>query len=326
MNAAEIASALQARERWLLTSHARPDGDAMGSLLALRLALSALGKKADVLLRESVPQVYGYLPGASTVTSCAQLTPELAAAYDGVVLLECGGFARTHIGGVERLFSINIDHHVSANCFASVNWIDPQACATAEMVYRVIHALGTPVTADIATCVYTGIVADTGCFVFSNTTPRTLEVAAELARLGAQPHSIAASIYLGCAEAKMRVLGAALANLKVEPPLAWMYVAEGDFAATGALEEDAEGLVNYALGIRGVELAAFFRPAADGGTRVSLRSKTDLSICGLAESFGGGGHHQASGCRIDAPLEQALQQVLPRLRALACSGSHNGRH
>ncbi|MGH9534241.1 MAG: DHH family phosphoesterase [Terriglobales bacterium] len=306
----------QKRSFWLV-SHARPDGDALGSLLALRALLTAAGRRAEVLLRDPLPYPYGFLPGAE----CVRVTPAAPGglpAPEALVMLECASFARSHITGLEGYFTISLDHHPSARSFANVNWIDQSACAVSEMIYRLARAMAWPVSAAVATCLYTGVVADTGGFIFANTSARTLELGAELARLGAPPHGIAAQMYLAYPEAKMRVLGAALSHLQVAPPLAWMWVEAAELEGLGAGWEDAEGLVNYALGVRGVELAAFFRPAgpADGPgrQRVSLRSAGAVDVCAIAQEFGGGGHRQASGFSLPGAAAGVRDRVLERLR------------
>lgn len=306
-----VLNAIRARQRFVLASHARPDGDALGSLLALRLILQAMGKQADVLVNDEVPPLYRYLPGWESVMVAS--TVPGAPVWDAAILLECSSFARTHIEGWDGVFSINIDHHFTGRSFADVNWIDADACATSEMIYHLACAAGVALTEEIATCLYTGILADTGSFSFPNTSAHTLSVAAELARLGANPHRIACTMYLSYPEAKMRMLAAALQNLRVEKPLAWMFVTEADLQRSAAREEDAEGLVNYALGMDGVEIAAFFRPAA-GGYRVSLRAKDGFEVSQIAEEFGGGGHRQASGFSQPGSLDTVMDRVLGRIR------------
>lgn len=306
-----VLNAIGSRQRFVLASHVRPDGDALGSLLGLRLILQGMGKQADVLVPGEVPPLYRYLPGSESVTATDRVPA--GQAWDAAILLECSSFSRTHLAGWEGLFSINIDHHYTGRAFADVNWIDADACATAEMIYQLACAAEVRLTEDIATCLYTGILADTGSFSFPNTSAHALSVAAELARLGAKPHQIACTMYLSYPEAKMRVLAAALQNLRVEKPLAWMYVTEADLARSGAREEDAEGLVNYALGMDGVEIAAFFRPMA-GGYRVSLRAKHGYQVSDIAESLGGGGHRQASGFSLTGSLETVMDRVLGLVR------------
>lgn len=313
----QVLETFRSRRRFWLVSHARPDGDALGSLLGLRLLLQAAGSEAVVLLRDALPYPYGFLPGAASVRVTAAAPADLPPP-EALVLLECGSFARSHIAGLAGQFTVNVDHHAGARPFAAVNWIEPAACAVSEMIYGLARALEWPVSAETAACLYTGVAADTGGFIFANTTARTLELAAELARLGAAPHAIAARMYLAYPEAKMRVLGAALGHLQVTPPLAWMWIGAAEMARLHASWEDAEGLVNYALGLRGVELAAFFRPAgpsdAPGRQRVSLRSAGAVDVCAIAQEFGGGGHPQASGFSLAGEPAAVRACVLARLR------------
>lgn len=307
----EIVQALRQRTRFLLVSHARPDGDALGSLLGLRLALESLGKRASVFLRDPLPHPYGFLPGAGSARVAAAAP---AGDFESAVLLECSSLARPHLAGLDGLHSINVDHHASGHSFASLNWIEPGACAAAEMIYWLIQALGAQTTPEIATCLYTGILADTGGFIYANTSTRTLTLGAELARLGADPHGIAATVFMSYRQAKMRVLAAALGHLRIEPPLAWMWVTEEEMRQIPAGWEDAEGLVNYALGMEGVEVAAFFRPAGEQRQRASLRSKGLVDVAAIAEEFGGGGHSQASGFSQAGDLETVRERVLKRLQ------------
>ena len=204
--------------------------------------------------------------------------------------------------GLENRFLINIDHHVSGRPFAHVNWIDPKAVATAEMVYRLAREAGVKISPEIATCLYTAVLTDTGSFMFEGTNEHTFALARELVLAGADPAHCARSVYFGHSTAKMRLLGAALSNLHREGPLAWIWVTSEQMERLGAKEEDCEGLVNYALSIQDVEVAAFFRELPDGRFRVSLRSKGQLNVAAVAEQFGGGGHACASGCSLDGPL------------------------
>lgn len=317
---AAILEALRARSRLLLVTHARPDGDALGSMLGLRLALLAMHKRVGVFLRDSMPHPYGFLPGAGEIQTAACAPAD----YESVVIVECSSLARSHLAGLERLPSINIDHHASGRSFATLNWIEPTACATAEMVYWLIRALPVALSPEIATCLYAGVLADTGGFIYSNTSARTLSLGAELARLGADPHGIAATMFMSYRQTKMRVLACALSHLRIEPPLAWMWVTAEEMQRLGASWEDAEGLVNYALGMEGIAVAAFFRPAGPGRQRASLRSKGLLDVAAIAESFGGGGHAQASGFSHAGELDAVREVVLGRLRRELAAQS-NGR-
>jgi phosphoesterase RecJ-like protein len=305
-----VLQEIRARHRFVVTSHARPDGDGIGSALACGQILRRLGKDAEVVMHDGVPRIYRNLPFADQAIQSDTVPPN-----DAVILLECDGLKRTLLEGLEDCFLINIDHHVSGRNFAHINWIDSSVMATAELVYRMARLAGVPVDADIATCLYTGLMTDTGSFMFEGTGEHTFALARELVLAGANPAHCARHIYFGHSTAKLRLLGAALANLHREGSLAWIWVTRQQMERYDAREEDCEGLVNYALSIGDVEVAIFLHELPDGRWRVSLRSKGAVNVSAVAEHFGGGGHKCASGCALDGPLAIAVNRVLERLRA-----------
>lgn len=306
----EVLKHIEQRNQFLLTSHARPDGDAIGSALACRQILRAMGKEAEVVLRDGVPRVYRPLPFADKVVQADRVN----GAYEAAIILECDSIKRTRLEGLEERFLISIDHHLSGRPFANVNWIDPTAVATAEMVYRLAREAGVKISPEIATCLYTAVLTDTGSFMFEGTNERTFTLARELVLAGANPAHCARNVYFGHSTAKMRLLGAALSTLHRAGPLAWTSVSQEQMESCHAKEEDCEGLVNYMLSIHDVEVAAFFRELPDGRYRVSLRSKGGLNVAAVAERFGGGGHQCASGCSLDGPLSVATARILAQLR------------
>jgi phosphoesterase RecJ-like protein len=234
---------------------------------------------------------------------------------DTAIILECDSVARTRLTGLEQHYLINIDHHATARPFGNVNWIDPNACATAEMIFRLAREAGVKISPEVATCLYTAVLTDTGSFCFHGTNEQTFALAQELVRCGADPVRIAHNVYFSTHISKMRLLGAALSNLRRDGSLAWMHVDRAAMEACQATEEDCEGLVNYAVAIQGIEVALFFREQPDGRFRVSLRSKGGVNVASVAEALGGGGHSCASGCAADGPLSAAVEQVLTQLRS-----------
>lgn len=306
----EVLKHIEQRQRFVLTSHARPDGDAIGSVLACSQILRAMGKQAQVVLSDGVPRIYQPLPFSETVVQATEIQGE----YETAIILECDSIQRTRLEGLEKRFLISIDHHLTGRPFAHVNWIDPGACATGEMVFRLAREAGVPISPEIATCLYTAVLTDTGSFMFQGTNEHTFALARELVLAGADPAFCARNIYFSHSTAKMRLLGAALSNLHREGPLAWIWVTREQMDRVGAIDEDCEGLVNYSLAIQGVEVAAFFRELSDGRYRVSLRSKGKLNVASVAERFGGGGHECASGCSLEGPLSVAVARVLAQLR------------
>jgi phosphoesterase RecJ-like protein len=305
-----VLQEIRARRHFVVTSHARPDGDGIGSALACGQILRVMGKEAEVVMHDGVPRIYQNLPFADRVIQ-ANAVP----ANDAVIMLECDSTRRAQLDGLERCFLINIDHHASGRNFGHINWIDSTVMATAELVYRLARLACVPVDRDIATCLYTALMTDTGSFMFEGTNEHTFTVARELVLAGADPAHCARHIYFGHSTAKLRLLGAALSNLYRDGPLAWIWVTQEQMTRFGAREEDCEGLVNYALSIADVQVAVFFRELPDRRYRISLRSKGEVNVSTVAEHFGGGGHKCASGCSLDGPLDTAVSRIVDRLRA-----------
>ncbi|MGB9032431.1 MAG: DHH family phosphoesterase, partial [Acidobacteriaceae bacterium] len=232
-------------ERFAICSHARPDGDAVGSMLAFGMMLDQLGKQTDLVSADPVPMIYRGLPCASRI----QRATRLDGTYDAVILLECDGVQRSRLAGLEGRVLVNIDHHTTGRAFADVNWIDVEACAVAQMIGRLAIAAGAEVTPQMATCLYAGLLTDTGSFCYEGTDAHAFELARELVGRGADPAGIAREVYFSNPLSKMLLLGAALSNLRREGRLAWLWVTHDDMKRTGAAEEDCEGIVNYAIGV-----------------------------------------------------------------------------
>jgi bifunctional oligoribonuclease and PAP phosphatase NrnA len=312
-----VLEAILQRERIVLTSHARPDGDAVGSVLALSMILRQLGKQTETLLFDRVPLIYRTLPESEHIQQARSLPMKSLPANslaEAVVLLECDSVARSRIQGMDDKFLINIDHHSSGRKFADVNWIDTEASAVAEMIYRLAIAARVPITPPIATCLYTALLSDTGSFCYERTSAETFALAKNLVELGAQPARIAQDVYFSNPASKMRLLGAALTTLQREGRMAWLWVTHSDMIRLGAVEEDCEGIVNYAISISGVEVAVFLRELPNHSVRLSLRSKGSVHVAKVAELFGGGGHENASGCTLEGPLYSAMDRILEELR------------
>jgi phosphoesterase RecJ-like protein len=314
-----LVEAFRSHRRILVTSHARPDGDAVGSVLALAEILDQLGCEAIVVLADETPQVYRTLPGLNRIRFVAdarEVEPDLSTP---AILLECDGIPRTGLLGLDGRCLINIDHHASGREFGMLNWIDEDACAVAAMIYRIALAACVEITPSMATCLYTAILSDTGSFTYSSTNAETFALAHDLAARGASPSQIARDLYFSNPESKIRLLGTALSNLQTEGPLAWSWVTTNDMDRAGAGAEDCEGVVNYLISIAGVESAVFFRelPSTDQ-YRLSIRSKGKVNVAQIAENFGGGGHRSASGCTLDGPLDEATERILSQLRTELC--------
>jgi bifunctional oligoribonuclease and PAP phosphatase NrnA len=311
-----ILKVLREGERFLVCSHSRPDGDAVGSVLAMGMLLQQMGKRADLVTADRIQPVYRKLPGAETIRNALRVHGP----YDAAVLLECDSFARTRLRGLEPFFIVNIDHHASGHSWGNVNWIDRTAVSVGELVHRLVKAAGATVTPEMATCIYTTLLTDTGGFCYGALKASTFALATELVNAGANPISIAQDVYFSTATSKLLLLGTALNNLNHQGRLAWLWVTHKDMVRTGATEEDCEGIANYALSIADVEAAAFFRELPEGRIRVSLRSKGKVNVAAIAEQMGGGGHENASGCSVDGPMEQAREVILNALREGVAAG------
>ena len=305
-----ILTALRDGERFLVCSHSRPDGDAIGSMLAMGMLLRQMGKHVDLVAADRIPAVYRWLPGVEQIRTAMRVHGP----YDAVVLLECDGLERTRLRGLERMFHINIDHHASGKMFGNLNWIDRGACSVGELVHRLVLAAGCTVTEQMATCLYVTLLTDTGGFCYGGIHASTFTLAADLTAAGADPVRIARDVYFANPFSKILLLGRALSNLHRDGALAWLWVTHDDMVATAAAEEDCEGVVNYALSTAGVEAAVFLRELPEGRIRLSLRSKGKVNVAAISERLGGGGHENAAGCTLDGPMPQATEQILDALR------------
>jgi bifunctional oligoribonuclease and PAP phosphatase NrnA len=316
---AALLEAFRSTPRFILTSHARPDGDAIGSVLALAEILDQLGCHTDIVLADTIPFIYRTLPNIARIhhaPSALDIVPD-----PGVpaILLECDGIERTGLFGLEDRCLINIDHHASGRPFAYLNWIDEHACAVAAMVYRIAIAAKVDITPSMATCLYTAILSDTGSFTYASTNAETFALAHHLTARGANPSQIARDVYFSNPASKIRLLGTALSNLRTDGPLAWTWVTNQDMDTAGAEAEDCEGVVNYLISIDGVESAVFLRELPSASQfRLSIRSKGKIDVAQVAQSFGGGGHRSASGCTLDGPLGVATDRILAQLRTGLC--------
>ena len=310
---AQLLALLGQHQRFLVTSHARPDGDAIGSALGLMHLLDGMGKQVEVAFADPIPSIYHGLPGAERIRAALPATPAEVA-----ILLECDSIGRSGFPAIPASLTVNIDHHQSGRDFADWNWIDPHSCAVGAMLYDFAVACGLPITPAVADCLYTAVLTDTGSFTFACTTPATFALAAHLLDCGADAHAVAQAVYYTNPEAKVRILGAALHGMVVEGGLAWAVITHADMLRFSASVADTEGVVNSLIGIAGVQAAVVLRemsgPSGDPAFRCSLRSKGAIDVARIAEAFGGGGHRNASGCTLPGPQGVALPALLGALR------------
>jgi phosphoesterase RecJ-like protein len=279
-------------------------------MIAFGMLLEQMGKRADLITADRVPAIYRSLPSAHSIGSSLSVH----GSYDAVILLECDGIERTRVRGLERFFLINIDHHVTGRPYANLNWIDRSAASVGELVYRIVRAAGAVITPEMATCLYTTILTDTGSFTYGSLSAGTFALARDLVQAGADPIAIARKVYFSIPESKVVLLGAAIRNLHRDRELAWLWITNDDMLRSGAEEEDCEGIANVGLSIAGVEASVFLREVPEGPIRLSLRGKGRVNVAAIAEKLGGGGHESAAGCTLEGPLERAIGQILGELR------------
>jgi phosphoesterase RecJ-like protein len=312
-----VAEALRAGSRFLLTGHLGPDGDTLGSCLALAHALRAQGKEARVVVKEAWASAYDALPGIESAVVSDVLPPEWPDAIDALLTLECPSAGRTGFPEMARGRVVNIDHHPGNDRYGAVNLVDVAAAAAGEVVADVFDLLGWPLDAAIATNLWVALVSDTGSFRYSNTTPKALALGARLVAAGAKPGEVNETLFESrparAVELETRVMttlrfhaGGAVATLELP---------ERFFAETGAKWSDTEGLSNRARGIEGVKAAALLTEKR-GIVSVSMRSKGVVDVRAVAASHGGGGHRNAAGCELPRPLE-AARETIARELALA---------
>ena len=305
---------LRRARRVLITSHANPDGDALGSELALAELLRSLGRDAKIANLDPPPPTLTELPGIDTV-HVGGLPPDFPEAYDLVVTMECPGLDRPGLDGLDQLPIVNIDHHLSNDNYGEINYVDETAPAVGEMVLDLFSKADIVPSSAAATNMYVALYTDTGGFRYSNTTTRAFRAATRLVEAGADPETVGCWIHEQRSAGSVRLLGEALTTLELlaGERLAVISVDQAAFERASAVSADTEELINVPRAIRGVLAAAFLKQASANTVRVSLRSKGDVDVRSVAAEFGGGGHRNAAGCTIHAPLEEARRQLVERL-------------
>ena len=303
---ARICGEVWRHERFLITSHSRPDGDSIGSQLAFALALDALGKSCRIVNRDAPPPQFGSFPGVDRIEVAGAVEGE----FDLLFVMECSDLARPGVAGLGRYRAINIDHHAGNANYGALNWYDDTAAACGEMVGDLIDALRVPLTRDIATHLYLAVLTDTGGFRHSNITARTFELCRRVAEAGVDPAAMARQVYDTGSIGRLRLIGALLDHMQLEAGgrLAVLTLTERMLQETQAAYSETDGLINLPLTSESVHAVAMFKETGgDGELRVSLRSKGDVDVRRVAQRYGGGGHKNASG--FTAPANDAATRA-----------------
>lgn len=312
MNLLTAKQFIEAHNDFVLAAHRSPDGDTLGSCLALRLALIQLGKKAIVACVDPVPPYLRFLPGSETIVHTVDPIPEAA------IYIDCGDHARTD--ALEPLleqapYRFCIDHHgTNPKNTKDGDWVENVA-ATAELIERLLRAMSVMITGDIATCLFAGIATDTGNFSYSNTTPDTFRIAAELVETGIELPELNRRLFRTMPVCKARLIAHTLGTMELyeQDAIAIACITNDDLRAAQATEADCEGLIDYLRDMEPVEIACTLRESSDGKIRGSLRAKRGADVSVIAQKFNGGGHQRAAGLTLQGPIEAAKEAVLKEL-------------
>lgn len=310
---ASIARLIAENNDFTLIMHVSPDGDAIGSACALRLALMALGKRVQAVCDGDVPRIYRFLEWAEDI-----IKPNDARITSAAIAVDCADEGRMGAAGeifAQAKHTANIDHHVTNTMFAQHNAVEANAAAAAEVVKKLIEQLDVDFGADIATCLFCGLVTDTGNFAYSNTTPDTLFAAGELLQRGADNALINRAVYRSAPVSKRRMLGLGL--IKAEylhgGKVAVCKLTRADFDRFNARDEDCEGIIDNLRDVENVEIAMLIREKEPNVYKVSMRAKEYANVCAVAECYGGGGHRLAAGCTVRGELDALAAELTAAL-------------
>lgn len=304
----QVVELIETKNRFAITTHIKPDGDGVGSSLGLLWLLRSLGKDAEVVVHGDVPMSYRTLPGAESIRDVKRIEK----GYDAIFVIECSDISRPGIAGLEDEFTVNIDHHATSEHFGTINWIDSTASAVGEMIYNLCKAIGGRITKEIAECVYMALVTDTGSFHFPNTSDRTLKVASELIKAGARPAKISEVVYNNYPWSRIELMRQVLGTVKRDRTgrVASLRQTLAMKEEADAVDGDNNGFVNIPLAARDVIATVYMREVGPDSYRVSLRSKGEINVAKVAEEFGGGGHKNAAGLRIEGNWDECESKLV----------------
>ncbi len=314
----EIAKKLESNKKILVASHIIPDGDCIGSTVALGLALKNLNKEVIMVNGDEVPDMYKFLKGSEDILppSSVEKVPDITVLVDCTDLSRVGEELQKKID--KNTFIINIDHHVSNLNFGDLNFVRPEAAAAGELIHALLQEMKIEITPEIATALYTAIVTDTGSFQYENTSPKTLRLAAELHEKGANVTLVREYLWERKPVLGILALKEVLSTLSFDKngKIAWISLDKELYDRLGLTPECCEGLINYPRSIEGVEVALFFKEQEDGKVKVGLRSKNYINVNEIASQFGGGGHQRSAGCIVEGPLREAIDKVVSFIKKM----------
>ena len=309
--AREVADRIRSGRNFLITAHRNPDGDALGSGIALQNLIRKLGKQAKLVVRDGFAKPLHNIPGANEVVISDTLPPDYPKAYDALFTMECPEARRTGYAVLPGPV-VNIDHHIGNEMYGEINYLDVEAPSVGEMILQLNrNHLRLPLDRDTATAMYVSLATDTGFFRYHNTTLRTFQAAEELVRAGVVAGDVSLWINESQPRGAIKLLGLCLTTLELHANdrIATTELPKRFFVEAGAEPEDTEGIVNYGRNIDGVLISALLKES-EGSTHVSLRAKPGVDVQQVAAMFGGGGHKAASGCTIPLPLAEAKAKLV----------------
>lgn len=308
----EVADLVNKSDQIMITAHILPDGDSVGSVIGLGLALEAIGKKVAMVMEGKVPDLYGFLEGSEKIVAPNHLPWKPALC----IFLDCTDPERAGAEWFLPLVSgvpvINLDHHISNSHYGTLNLVDGTASATAEVICRLLRVMDVTFTKPVATALYTAIVMDTGGFQYENTSPETLRLAASLLEQGVHLGTLREKLYESRSIINISVIKLALDHLQLTPDgdIAWTALDYPSLANIKASGEHCEGIVNYPISIAGVKVGILFREMENGMIKVGLRCRSSYDVNAIAAQFGGGGHRLAAGCQMEGPLSLVVSRLL----------------
>lgn len=308
----KIIQVLKEKNDFAILGHVRPDGDCLGSQLALYMTLKEMGKNVRLFNAGPILEHYKFLPNIELIKD----KWERASYPEVLIFIDCGEKNRVYENFEFSGFSINIDHHQKNHGFADLNYVDTEASAVGEQIFRIIQELKTPLTTEIASCLYLSLLADTGSFRFSNTSERVFKVAAALVEAGASPSKIAAAFYENLSVESIQLTAKVLTKLKIEcdGKLVWSEITQDEYRQHGGEINEPEGLVSTMRSMRGVIVSVLIHELEEGGLRAGFRSKNCFDVSKIARKLGGGGHINASGCYIKGDYETLKKIVIETLK------------
>lgn len=324
----KIFSLIRKNKTFFLSGHQKPDGDTVASELAMASLLSRLHKSVEIYNQEAVPASLFFLPGVKKIKAAKKVDKN----YDVAIIFEC--YDANRMGNIIDLKKqaravINIDHHLKHSFFGDINFINPMASSNAEQLYYFFEKMGLPITQEEASCLYVGIMMDTGRFQYSNTNAETLRIASSLLQQGVEVHTLCEKIYGTHSFSALKLLGLSLSRMQMscDGKIASIKITQEDFDKTNSTDDETEEIVNYGLHVPGALISILFResvlkdesaspPVRNGMIKVSLRSRRNVNVCRLAEQFGGGGHKYAAGCKVSGRIEKVSRAILSAAQKL----------